>query len=81
MCRAVVFFRYLRLRCDIGRVGPYFDDDPFDQTMKTLTTLSLILLLAASYTAKAEDEKAAKRQARRKAAEAAQKPSEIAVPA
>ncbi len=78
---ALVFFRYFRLRCDIGRVGPYFDDDPFDQTMKTLTTLSLILLLAASYTAKAEDEKAAKRQARRKAAEAAQKPSEIAMPA
>ncbi|MFN0074872.1 MAG: hypothetical protein ACKVY0_00180, partial [Prosthecobacter sp.] len=49
--------------------------------MKTLTTLSLILLLAASYTAKAEDDKAAKRQARRKAAEATQKPSEIAVPA
>ena len=78
---ALVFFRYFHRRCDIGRVGPYFDDDPFDQTMKTLTTLSLILLLAASYTAKAEDDKAAKRQARRKAAEAAQKPSEVAVPA
>lgn len=39
--------------------------------MKTLFTLTLILLLPASFMAKAEDDKAAQRQARRKAAEAA----------
>ena len=52
--------------------------------MKTLTTISLILLLSASYMAKAVDDKASKRQARRKAAETAQakqKPSEVAAPA
>ena len=52
--------------------------------MKTLTTLSLILLLYASSMALAQDDKASKRQAKRKAAEAAQatqKPSEVAVPA
>ena len=39
--------------------------------MKRIFTLTLILLLPASFMAKAEDDKAAQRQARRKAAEAA----------
>ena len=51
--------------------------------MKTLATLSLILLLSASYMAMVEDDKASKRAARRKAAEAApagKAPSDVAVP-
>ena len=54
------------------------------QTMKTLTTISLILLLPASYMTMAADDKAAKRAARRKAAETtpvAKTPSVAAVPA
>ena len=55
--------------------------------MKTLTTLALILFLPASYTALAQDDKAAARAARRAAAKAAETtpaaktPSFAAVPA
>ena len=53
--------------------------------MKTLTTLALIVLLPASFLARAEDDKAAQRKARREAAQAAaaaeKKPSGVALPA